>query len=152
MKSARELMTMCVERRGSDLHLNPGRPPVARVKGELVSLGDEVLDDASSEKLTRELCDERHWKEVQDVGTTDFGLAHTAGNRFRVSVMRQRGRYSAVLRLIPSQMLTFGEIGLPEVIKPILRKALRQQRNERKTADDRQQGSQHVPKEIALKP
>jgi hypothetical protein len=36
-------------------------------------------------------------------------------------------------------------------VQPILRKALRQQRNKSKTADDRQQGSQHVPKEIALK-
>jgi hypothetical protein len=41
---------------------------------------------------------------------------------------------------------------LDDQIQPILRKALRQKRNKSKTADDCQQGSQHVPKEIALKP
>jgi twitching motility protein PilT len=113
---------MCVEKRGSDLHLNPGRQPVMRVKGDLVSIGEEALDDAATEKLARELCDEKHWAEIQKIGTTDFGLAHEGGNRFRVSVMRQRGRYSAVLRLIPSSLLTFEQIGLPEGIKPLLRK------------------------------
>jgi twitching motility protein PilT len=118
----RDLMQKIVVAKGSDLHLNPGRPPVARIKGGLVALGDQVLDDAETESLCRELCDEKHWQEIATVGTTDFGLAHEGGNRFRVSVMRQRGRYSAVLRLIPSQLLTFEQIGLPEAVKPLLRK------------------------------
>jgi len=122
LTTVRELMTTCIQRRASDLHLNPGRPPVARIKGDLVSLTETVLDDAQSEKLCRELCDEKHWGEVQSIGTTDFGLPHDGGNRFRVSVMRQRGRYSAVLRLIPSSLLTFEQIGLPEAVKPLLRK------------------------------
>jgi twitching motility protein PilT len=122
MATARELMTVCIQRRASDLHLTPGRPPVLRVKGDLVSLGDTVLDDAATEKLCKELCDEKHWAEVLKVGTSDMGLAHDDGNRFRVSVLRQRGRYSAVLRLIPSKLLSFEQIGLPESVKPLLRK------------------------------
>ena len=122
MTKVRELMDMVVKRGASDLHLNPGRPPVARLHGELVPLTDAPLDDATTEALCRELCDALHWDEVQKIGTTDFGVAHQDGNRFRVSVMRQRGRVSAVLRLIPSKLLTFEEIGLPESIKPLLRK------------------------------
>ncbi len=122
MPTARELMTTAIDKKASDLHINPGRPPVLRVKGDLLSLGTTVLDDASSEKLCREMCSETQWAEVQKIGTTDFGLPHTDGNRFRVSVMRQRGRYSAVLRLIPSTLLTFEQIGLPESVKPLLRK------------------------------
>jgi twitching motility protein PilT len=122
MTQVRELMSMVIDRGASDLHLNPGRPPVGRIQGELVSLVPDVLDDKASEALCRELCDERHWQEIAKVGTTDFGLAHTDGNRFRVSVMRQRGRYSAVLRLIPSKLLTFEQIGLPEAVRPLLRR------------------------------
>jgi twitching motility protein PilT len=122
MTQVRELMSMVIQRGASDLHLNPGRPPVGRIQGELVSLVPDVLDDTASEALCRELCDERHWQEIAKVGTTDFGLAHTDGNRFRVSVMRQRGRYSAVLRLIPSKLLTFEQIGLPEAVRPLLRR------------------------------
>jgi len=115
-------MTTAIETNASDLHLNPGRAAVGRVNGKLVSLGSDVLDDAQTESLCRELCDEEHWRELQEVGTTDIGLAHESGNRFRVSVMRQRGRYSAVLRLIPSKLLSFEEIGLPEPARELLKR------------------------------
>jgi twitching motility protein PilT len=68
------------------------------------------------------MCDERHWAEVEKIGTTDFGLPHSDGNRFRVNVMRQRGSYAAALRLIPNRLLTFEEIGLPEAVRPLLRR------------------------------
>ena len=121
MTGIHELMSEIVARGASDLHLNPGRPPVARVDGTLISMERPVLENPDTEAFARELCDERHWKEVNEVGTTDFGAAHDDGNRFRVSVYRQRSRFSAVLRLIPSQLLTFEQIGLPEQARELLR-------------------------------
>ncbi|MCP3917494.1 MAG: type IV pilus twitching motility protein PilT [bacterium] len=122
MSRSQELMTTAIEVGASDLHLNPGRPPVGRINGQLVSLGTDVLDDAAAEQLCRELCDDTHWKELQEIGTTDIGLAHPSGNRFRVSCMRQRGRHSAVLRLIPDKLLTFDQIGLPDLVRELLRR------------------------------
>jgi twitching motility protein PilT len=122
MSRSRELMAEAIQRGASDLHLNPGRPPVLRVNGALVPLDQSVLDDAAAELLCRELCSDAQWNEVERVGTTDFGVAHASGNRFRVSVLRQRGRHSAVLRLIPSQLLSFEQIGLPESVKELLRR------------------------------
>ena len=115
-------MSEVIARGASDLHLNPGRPPTLRVNGHLVSIGEGALGESESEMLCRELCDERHWAEVQEVGTTDFGLPHADGNRFRVNVMRQRGSYAAALRLIPNRLLSFEEIGLPESVRPLLRR------------------------------
>jgi twitching motility protein PilT len=111
-----------ISRGASDLHLNPGRPPTLRVNGSLATVGDRPLSEADAEAVCRELCDERHWAEVQKVGTTDFGLPHPDGNRFRVNVMRQRGSYAAALRLIPNRLLSFEEIGLPEAVRPLLRR------------------------------
>jgi twitching motility protein PilT len=117
-----ELLTLTVQRDASDLHLNPGRPPVGRIDGALVSMTENVLDDAGVETLAREVCSEGQWNELQEVGSTDFGLAHESGNRFRVSVYRQRGRYSAVMRLIPSELLSFDQIGLPAAVQELLRR------------------------------
>ncbi len=122
MPNIEELMSTIVEVGASDLHLNPGRPPVGRVDGELVSLGTDVLDNPATEAYCRELCDEKHWAELQEVGTTDLGLPHISGNRFRVSCLRQRGRFSAVLRLIPNELLSFEQIGLPEPCRALLRR------------------------------
>ena len=119
----KSLMAVVIEKGASDLHLNPGRPPVIRHQGELVSIpGAPVLDDAMNEQLCRALCSLAQWDEVARVGTTDFGIAHESGNRFRASVFRQRGRYSAVLRLIPNRLLSFDQIGLPEAAKEVLRR------------------------------
>ena len=126
MPTIEELMSITIEVGASDLHLNPGRPPVGRIDGELVSLGTDVLDDDATEAYCRDLCDKggpRHWAELTSaVGTTDLGLAHPSGDRFRVSCMRQRGRFSAVLRLIPSKLLSLEEIGLPEPCRALLRR------------------------------
>jgi len=117
-----QLMTAAIERGASDLHLNPGRPPVLRLAGSLDDVGSEVLTDAEVERMCREICSEGQWKEVADRGTTDFGLPHPSGNRFRVSVLRQRGRMTAVLRLIPNKLLSFEEIGLPAQCQELLKR------------------------------
>ena len=109
-------------RHASDLHINPGRPPVARLQGQLVNLSEQVIDNAASEAMCRELCNEKQWLETEEIGSTDFGLQHASGDRFRVSVFRQRGRYSAVLRLIPSELLSFEQIGVPESIRELLKR------------------------------
>ena len=117
-----DLLGLAVEKKASDLHLNPGRPPVLRIDGNLTSLEGPALDETTAAALCRELTDDKHWREVEERGTTDFGLAHTSGNRFRVSVMRQRGRLSAVLRQIPTRLLSFAEIGLPPSCTELLRR------------------------------
>ncbi len=117
-----QLMTAAIEANASDLHLSPGREPVGRVDHGFQSLGTTVLTDDLTLALNRELCDEKHWAELNDIGTTDFGLQHPSGNRFRVSCMRQRGRHSAVLRLIPDRLLSFEQIGLPEAAQELLRR------------------------------
>ena len=117
---SQDLLSLVIARGASDLHLNPGRPPVARIQGRMHDLTAEKLPAALCEALCRELCSAEQAGEVERRGTTDFGLAHPSGNRFRVSVLRQRGRWSAVLRLIPSKLLSFEEIGLPEACRALL--------------------------------
>ena len=120
--NAQELMTRAIDAGASDLHLNPGRPPVGRVDGKLVPLVEEELTDTQAASLCRELCDDKHWAELESVGTTDIGLAHPSGTRFRVSCMVQRGRHTAILRLIPNTLLTFDQLGLPDSVQELLRR------------------------------
>ncbi|HKX46220.1 MAG TPA: type IV pilus twitching motility protein PilT [Planctomycetota bacterium] len=116
------LLTAAIERGASDLHLNPGRRPVLRIDGALVDVGAAPLSPESTLELCRSVCDERHWREVEERGTTDFGLRHPSGNRFRVSVLRQRAGFAAVARLIPSQLLSLDQIGLPTATREVLRR------------------------------
>jgi len=117
-----EMLAAAVALGASDVHVAPGSPPVARVEGALVPLGTAVWGADASASFCRSLCSDRHWAELETLGTTDFGLAHANGDRFRVSVLRQRNGIAAVLRRIPSTLMTFAEIGLPDVVTDLLRK------------------------------
>jgi twitching motility protein PilT len=65
---------------------------------------------------------ERSRQELQEQGGTDFGFEFHDQGRFRTSVFQQRGNISLVLRLIPSRLFSFEEIGLPTITKSLCRR------------------------------
>jgi twitching motility protein PilT len=65
---------------------------------------------------------ERNQQELQEEGGTDFGFAYGDVARFRVSVFRQKGNISLVLRLIPTSIMGFEQIGLPKICAALCRR------------------------------
>ncbi len=116
------LLQACVSQGASDIHLVTGRPPVLRIDGQLRSLETKVLESDDTVGLMKSIAPERNQQELQEEGGTDFGFAYGDKGRFRVSVFRQRGDISIVLRLIPSKIMTFEEIGLPKICAALCRR------------------------------
>jgi twitching motility protein PilT len=65
---------------------------------------------------------DRNQQELQEEGGTDYGFAYGDEARFRVSVFRQKGNITLVLRLIPTKIMTFEEIGLPKICSALCRR------------------------------
>jgi len=116
------LLETCVKRNASDLHLHVGRPPILRIHGRLRILKTQVLEPADTVALMKSVAPERCQQELQEEGGTDFGFAFGDKGRFRVSIFRQRGNISLSLRLIPSRLMGLEEIGLPLIVKDLLRR------------------------------
>ncbi len=116
------LLETCIRVDASDIHLHVGRPPVLRIDGGLRSLETKVLAPDDTVALMKSVTPERNQQELQEEGGTDFGFAFGEKGRFRVSVFRQKGNISMVLRLIPSRILTFDQIGLPPIVKALCRR------------------------------
>ncbi|MCQ2388632.1 MAG: type IV pilus twitching motility protein PilT [Kiritimatiellae bacterium] len=116
----KELLDASIENGGSDLHIRAYMPPELRVHGELMPLADENLEPEDTFKLCQEISTPEQMEEVEKNGGADFALAHESGTRFRVSVFKERKRYGAVLRTIPSKLFTLDEIGLPPTVKELL--------------------------------
>jgi twitching motility protein PilT len=116
------LLEACIKQGASDLHLVVGRPPVLRLHNKLRSLETKVLDTDDTVALMKSITPERNQEEIQEKGGTDFGFAFGDAARFRVAIWRQKGCISMVLRLIPSKLMTFEEIGLPEICKALCRR------------------------------
>jgi len=99
-----------------------GRPPVLRIDGRLRSLETKVLEPNDTVALMKSITPERNQQELQEEGGTDFGFAFGDKARFRVAIFRQKGNITVVLRLIPSKILTFEEIGLPKICAALCRR------------------------------
>ena len=116
------LLETCIRRGASDLHLHVGRPPTLRLNGRLRPLETKILEPEDTVKLMRAITPERCQQELQEQGGTDFGFEFGEAGRFRTAVFQQKGHISITLRLIPSKLLTFDEIGLPPIVTSLCRR------------------------------
>jgi len=117
-----DLLQLVVAENASDLHLRVGIPPVIRVHGVLHRVEGPLLNNDDTEALMRSITSEDHVQQVRERGTVDFGFAFGELARFRVSVFKERGQFAAVLRQIPSKLLTMEQIGLPPSVRELLYK------------------------------
>ncbi len=116
------MLETCIRRGASDIHLSVGRPPVLRLHGRLRQLETKVLEPEDCVALMKSITPDRNQQELQEEGGTDFGFAFGNQGRFRVSIFRQKGNISIVLRLIPTRYLSFEEIGLPPITRALCRR------------------------------
>jgi len=117
-----KLLQACVKQGASDIHIVVGQPPVFRLHGRMRKLETKVLEPDDTVGLMKSIAPERSQRELAEKGGADFGFAFGELARFRVSIFKQRGNVSMVLRQIPTNMLTPQQLGLPEVcVKLVLR-------------------------------
>ena len=115
-----KLLQTVVNQNASDIILTVGCKPMLRLHGRLVPLNTKQLDAEDTISLMKSITSERCQQELQEVGSSDFGFSFGDHARFRVAVFKQRGNVGIVLRLIPSRLLTFAEIGLSESVQKLL--------------------------------
>ena len=116
------LLHACFTQGASDIHLTVGKPPIFRLHGGLRSLETKVLEPDDTVALMKSITPEKNQQEIQEEGGTDFGFAFGDMARFRVSVFKQRGNITMVLRLIPYELLSFEKIGLPKICAALCRR------------------------------
>jgi twitching motility protein PilT len=112
-----QLLEICLQQGASDIHITVGRPPSFRLSGSIKSLKGAPLTADETAVLMKQITSDRGQTELAEAGSTDFAIGFQDRARFRVNVFKQKGRVAMVLRLIPSKLLTFEEIGLPAHIK-----------------------------------
>ncbi|MFZ4079962.1 MAG: type IV pilus twitching motility protein PilT [Pirellula sp.] len=117
-----KLLQAAIKQGASDIHIVVGQPPVFRLHGRMRKLETKVLEADDTMQLMKSIAPERCQRELQEIGSADFGFAFGTLARFRVSIFKQRGFISMVLRQIPNDKLSPEQLGLPEsVVKLVLR-------------------------------
>jgi twitching motility protein PilT len=111
------LLEEVVKRKASDLHLQVGLPPMIRVDGTLIGIaGADILSDEAVETLIFAILDEDQKQILLKDKEFDFSFAFGELGRFRVNAFHERGNLAAALRLIPNEILTIEQLGLPPIV------------------------------------
>jgi twitching motility protein PilT len=111
------LLDEVVKRKASDLHIQVGLPPMLRVDGALTPVaGAEILDEEAIEALIFAILDEDQKQILLKDKEFDFSFAYGDLGRFRVNAFHERGNMAAALRLIPNEILTIEQLGLPPIV------------------------------------
>jgi len=116
MKSLKEILYEALEKDASDIHLTVGLPPVYRIDGELVTMGDVSITDEHINRFVEELTGEKQRKELETCGESDFAVTYDNTIRMRCNVFHQQGHTALALRLLPLRVPTAEELELPPVI------------------------------------
>lgn len=115
-----ELLAFSVKNKASDLHLSAGLPPIIRVDGEMRKLNIPALDHKEVHALIFEIMNDRQRKEYEENLETDFSFEVKDLSRFRVNAFVQNRGAAAVLRTIPSEILSLDDLGAPQIFKDII--------------------------------
>lgn len=111
------LLEEVVKKRASDLHLQVGLRPMLRVDGALNPIpGSEILSEQAVEALVFAILDEDQKQILLKDKEFDFSFAFGDLGRFRVNAFHERGNLAAALRLIPNEILSIEQLGLPEIV------------------------------------
>lgn len=111
------LLEEVVRKKASDLHLQVGVPPMLRIDGALVPVaGQAPLSEQAVEALVFALLEEDQKKLLLRDKEFDFSFAFGDLGRFRVNAFHEKGNLAAALRLIPTQIMSIEQLGLPPTI------------------------------------
>lgn len=111
------LLEEVIRRNASDLHLQIGLPPMLRVDGSLIAIpGHRPLTAESVEKLVFSILDEDQRQVLLKDKEFDFSFAFGDLGRFRVNAFHERGNLAGALRLIPNEIKSISELGMPQVV------------------------------------
>lgn len=111
------LLEHVIKNKASDLHLQVGLAPMLRVDGKLSAIANTpVLTEAQVETLIFAILDADQKEVLLKDKEFDFSFAFGDLGRFRVNAYHERGNLAAALRLIPNEILTTEQLGLPEVV------------------------------------
>ncbi len=116
MANLHQLLKIMVEQGSSDLHVTVGTPPQLRIDGSLVPLKTAPLNHADTRHLCYSVLTDSQKQAFETTNELDLSFGVKGLSRFRGNIFMQRGAVAGVFRLIPFEIKSFQELGLPAII------------------------------------
>jgi twitching motility protein PilT len=110
-----ELLAFSVKNKASDLHLSSGLPPMIRVHGDVRRINLPPLEHKDVHGMIYDIMNDGQRKQYEEVLECDFSFEIPGLARFRVNAFNQERGAAAVLRTIPSKILSLEDLRAPKI-------------------------------------
>jgi twitching motility protein PilT len=117
-----ELLAFSVKNKASDLHLSSGLPPMIRVHGDVRRINLPPLEHKDVHGMIYDIMNDGQRKQYEEMLECDFSFAIPGLARFRVNAFNQERGAAAVLRTIPSKILSLEELNAPRIFSDLAMK------------------------------
>lgn len=115
-----KVIDLAINRNASDIHLQTGQKPIIRINGKLYSVEDaQIFQLTEPSDEFKGYMNEDQKKYFIKHGNVDFAFTHDTEYRVRGNIFRQQTGLSISLRIIRNHILSFEQLGLPEVFNDI---------------------------------
>ncbi|MBI3542294.1 MAG: type IV pilus twitching motility protein PilT [Deltaproteobacteria bacterium] len=116
------LLKAMVDQDASDLHITVGTPPQFRIGGKMVKVKIDPLNAQDTKELCYSVLTDSQKSDFETALELDFSFGVKDVARFRGNIFYQKGAVGAVFRRIPITIPTFEQLGLPAVLKEIIKR------------------------------
>ncbi len=120
IKFMRDLLTLMIEKKGSDLFITVGFPPAIKIHGKVTPVSKTNLTSDNTKALTYAIMNDKQLKEFEATKECNFAVAPAGIGRFRANAYVQQGCAGMVLRVIETEVPNLDKLGLPEVLKEVV--------------------------------
>jgi len=114
-----ELLAFVVKNKASDLHLSSGLPPMIRVHGDVRRINLPAMEHKDVHGMIYDIMNDGQRKHYEENLECDFSFAIPGLARFRVNAFVQNRGAAAVMRTIPSKILSLEELRAPKIFAEI---------------------------------
>lgn len=110
------ILRLMAEKQASDVYLSPFAPALIKINGQCVPINSQALAKDSPLKLLAEVLPPAKIEELEETGELNMAMPIDGIGNFRISAMRQRGTYAAVIRYITLIIPTLTELKVPPIL------------------------------------
>ena len=120
LKFMYQLLTMMMQKKGSDLFITSGFPPAMKIDGKMTPATTQPLSSQHTQELARAILNDKQAAEFEETKECNFAISPASIGRFRVNAFMQQGRVGIILRTINVQIPEMEDLKLPPVLKDVV--------------------------------
>jgi twitching motility protein PilU len=114
------ILRLMAERKASDVYLSAHSPAIIKINGQCIAMNSQVLPVEATVNLLSEVVPPNRIEELKETGELNMAIPLAGIGNFRLSAMRQRGTYAAVIRYITADIPPLASLHLPPILSELI--------------------------------